>query len=115
MKKLLMLAIMMTLALTASAKSKFVTMENAAIAPGITAVADVQQRPHRRPGVRGTRGYRRGPAARPYRPAPRYHRPGPPPPRYYGRRPYGPRYHRPGPRPYRRPGPRPYRRGPRRY
>ena len=111
MKKLLMLAIMMTLALSASAKSKITVMDNASTPPAVTAVAEVQQRPHRRPGVR--RGYR-GAVRRPVPPRARYHRPGPPPPRYYGRRP-GPRYHRPGPRPYRRPGPRPYRRGPRRY
>ena len=102
MKKLLMLAIMMTLALSASAKSKITVMDNASTPPAVTAVAEVQQRPHRRPGVR--RGYR-GAVRRPVPPRARYHRPGPPPPRYYGRP--GPRYHRPGPRPYRR--------GPRRY
>ena len=97
MKKLLILSIMLTLALTASAKSKFTLMDNAAISPGTAKVMDSQQRPQqrRRAAVRQAR----------------YHRPVPPP-RHHFRHPGPPRYHRPGPRPYHRPGPRPY--GPRR-
>lgn len=126
MRKLLILSLMMTLALSASAKTKFTLMDNAAIAPHTATVTDTQQRPQqrRRTGVQQTqrrravartqrpapqRYARRGPAPRNYgRPGPRHHQPGP---RYYGRpgpRPYGrpaPRYHQPGPRPYGRPAP----------
>ena len=98
MKKLLILSIMLTLALTASAKSKFTLMDNAAISPGTAKVMDSQQRPQQRRRAAVRQAQRRRAIARAHRPAPRR----------YARRGPAPRYHRP----YHRPGPRPY--GPRR-
>lgn len=108
MRKLLVLSIMMTLALTASAKSKVSMMDNAAIAPGTATVMDTQQRPQQRRGTAVRRNQPRRPAARGYRQAspPRYRRPAPAP--RYRRQAPPQRYRRPGPRPYHRPGPRPY-------
>lgn len=99
MKRLLTLAVLLTMTLAASAKSKYTAVDDGAYSNASVAVAILKdlQPPYRggRPGYR--RGYRRG-YGRPYGPPPpRYRRPYGPPPRYrhYGppprhRRPYGP-------------------------